>query len=99
MNSVNPMTNMMTGAIFMVGTLHKRYQIRPRSVHQHGADAFKQYIKQTIHANVIQIIAEEMSIYAFTLYAMKSQMRTDYVIYCAILQEMSGIILEYRNET
>jgi hypothetical protein len=48
--------------IFIVGTSHEGYQIRPLCGPQDGADAFKQYVLQTVRTHAVQTIAEEMSL-------------------------------------
>jgi hypothetical protein len=58
------MPTILTKEIFIAGTSHERYQIRPRSGPQDGADAFKHYILQTIRTRAVQTIAEEMSVEA-----------------------------------
>jgi hypothetical protein len=49
-------------AIFIVGTGHEAYQIRPQCGPQDGADAFKQYVLQTVRTHGVQTVAEEMSV-------------------------------------
>jgi hypothetical protein len=48
-------------AIFIVGTSHAGYQIRPRCGPQNGADAFKQYVLEAARTHAVQTVAEEMS--------------------------------------
>jgi hypothetical protein len=48
-------------AIFIVGTNHEGYQIRPQCGPEDGADAFKQHVLQTARTHAVQTIAEEMS--------------------------------------
>jgi len=48
-------------AIFIVGTSHEGYQIRPQCGPQDGADAFKQYVLQTVQTHAVETIAEEIS--------------------------------------
>ena len=48
-------------AIFLVGTSHEAYQIRPKSAPQDGADAFKRYVQKAVRTYAVQSIAEEMS--------------------------------------
>jgi hypothetical protein len=50
--------------ILIVGTSHEAYQIRPQCGPQDGADAFKQYILQTVQTHGVKTVAEEMSVEA-----------------------------------
>lgn len=50
--------------IFIVGTSHESYQIRPRCGPQDGADTFKQYISQAARTHSVKTVAEEMSLEA-----------------------------------
>jgi hypothetical protein len=47
--------------IFIVGTSHERYQIRPSGRQQDGANAFRRHVLQTVQSWRVQTIAEEMS--------------------------------------
>jgi hypothetical protein len=49
-------------AIFIAGTSHEGYQIRPQYGPHDGAEAFKQYVLQTVRTHAVQTVAEEMSI-------------------------------------
>jgi hypothetical protein len=48
-------------AIFIVGTSHNAYQVRPQNGPPDGADAFKRYLQQVVQSRAMQTIAEEMS--------------------------------------
>lgn len=50
--------------IFVVGTSHHQYQVRPDSGPHDGANAFKRYLLETVTTYAIQTIAEEMSVEA-----------------------------------
>jgi hypothetical protein len=47
--------------IFIVGTSHEGFQIRPQSGPQDGADAFKRYVLQMARTYSVLTVAEEMS--------------------------------------
>jgi len=48
--------------IFIVGTSHEAYQIRPQDGPQDGADAFTQHVLQLVRTHACATIAEEMSV-------------------------------------
>jgi len=48
--------------IYIVGTSHESYQIRPRDAPNDGANAFKDHLRNAVHKCAVRLIAEEMSI-------------------------------------